>query len=75
MFVYQDRRPEVIKPDGTTRSMTLREWIEANSDDFIVEPVDKSRRKVNKKAISSSLSKVNGTDSLSQTAIMAKNKK
>ncbi|HEY4398910.1 MAG TPA: hypothetical protein VGM95_00080 [Lactobacillaceae bacterium] len=55
--------------------MTLREWIEANSDDFIVEPVDKSRRKVNKKAISSSLSKVNGTDSLSQTAIMAKNKK
>lgn len=47
-FIYFDRRPELLEPDGTTRAMTLREWIK--TDYFITEPRPTVSRRANKKA-------------------------
>lgn len=40
LFIYHDRKPWVIEPDGTERPMTLREWVQLDPDEYDREPLD-----------------------------------
>lgn len=44
VFIYQDRKPWGIEPDGTARPMTLREWLQSDPDDYNREPLDDQAR-------------------------------